>query len=40
MELHSINYCFSARINISNITTTLFYILIKVNKYTASANDS
>ena len=35
--LHLINYCFSSRVNISNISTTLFLSTNEKNKNTANA---
>ena len=37
MKLHSINYCFTARINISNTSIALFYVPMKINKNTMNA---
>ena len=35
--MHLRNYCFSSRINISNISTTLFKVPMKMNNNTANA---
>ena len=36
--MHSINYCFSARINITNTSIVLFKKLMKINNNTANAH--
>ena len=36
-ELHSINDCFSVRINMNNISIILYYVPMKINKNTANA---
>ena len=37
MKLHSVNYCLSARANISTTGIALFKVPMKINKNTATA---